>query len=572
MAGRHQRSSAVGHRSARSNLIFGVVLLLVAVCAGVATAAVIRTPAPSSRPSAVAAGCTAGLSLTVVAAPSIAGAVTGIAADWMRSHPVIDNSCPTVTVRTAGAAAEENALARPGATLPDLWIPDSSLWVQRLRTDILGLDGPVQSLWVAPPVASSPLVLTTSAAGLAGLRTAAARGWAGALGSGATVSMVDPTRSTEGLLSLLAVQTLVDGTRSAPSRSLVSTLVGLSQRTLASPAAGLLQLGQGGAPVTFPASEAQVVTGRSSADGGPPLAALAPTGRGPALDFPVVQFVPPGGSPAQRDANRAFLAELGRPAAQARLREAGLRDAAGDPLPTGTAAAAVRVGRLSALPLPTQSRVADALREWTAAGRTNRALAVIDLSGSMADPLSGGGSKIALAAAAEPAAVDFLPDRSSLGLWGFSVNRAPGTDWQELVSLGPLGDQVDGSTRRSALVAAAATLPTRTGGATGLYNTVLAAFEAVRNGYDPAQFNSVVLLTDGANTDRSGVDLASLLSTLRSQSDPARPLPVITVAIGPDADVNTLKQISAATGGATYTVTQPDDIRGAFLDAIIKAG
>ena len=105
-----------------------------------------------------------------------------------------------------------------------------------------------------------------------------------------------------------------------------------------------------------------------------------------------------------------------------------------------------------------------------------------------------------------------------------------------------------------------------------MYKTTLAAFEAVRAGYDPAVNNSVVIMTDGGNTDTSGIDLPTLLSTLRSETTPGRPLPIITIAIGSDADVATLKQISAATGGTEYTVEKPEDIRAAFLDAIIRTG
>ena len=125
---------------------------------------------------------------------------------------------------------------------------------------------------------------------------------------------------------------------------------------------------------------------------------------------------------------------------------------------------------------------------------------VIDVSGSMADSIGGSQSKIEFAAAAEKAAIDFFPDTSSLGLWTFSAKSNPQNDWTQVVTLGPLGSTVNGTTRRQALIAAAATLPNRTGGDTGLYNTVLGAFEAVHTGYDPAAANSVVLLTDGSNT------------------------------------------------------------------------
>ena len=88
---------------------------------------------------------------------------------------------------------------------------------------------------------------------------------------------------------------------------------------------------------------------------------------------------------------------------------------------------------VSALGAPSSSHEADGLRVWTAAGRGNRTLAVIDLSGSMAETVGGGQSKIQFAAAAAKAAVDFFPDTSSLGLWGFSVDRTPTADWSQLV-------------------------------------------------------------------------------------------------------------------------------------------
>jgi hypothetical protein len=94
----------------------------------------------------------------------------------------------------------------------------------------------------------------------------------------------------------------------------------------------------------------------------------------------------------------------------------------------------------------------------------------------------------------------------------------------------------------------------------------------VRAGYDPSEANSVVLLTDGSNTQTAGVGLATLLSTLRSDTSASAPLPIITIAVGKDADVPTLQQISAATGGSTLTVAEPQDIRDAVLDALVNAG
>jgi len=69
--------------------------------------------------------------------------------------------------------------------------------------------------------------------------------------------------------------------------------------------------------------------------------------------------------------------------------------------------------------------------------------------------------------------------------------------------------------------------------------------------------------------DRDGADPAQRLE-LRSLADPARPVPIITIGIGDQADIATLRQISAVTGGRTYMVHDPTEIRGVFLDAMLQ--
>jgi Ca-activated chloride channel family protein len=358
---------------------------------------------------------------------------------------------------------------------------------------------------------------------------------------------------------------VLNGSADTPSRDLVDSFVTMSRSVVPSAAAGLQALvakQQHGDRVI--ASEQHVLQAAGGPSGSAKLAAVYPPGAALGFDWPVAMFTPPGGDPARRDAAAAFAAQLTRPDAQRRLRAIGLRDPAGKGL--GGAPATTR------LPIPSVAHVSDTLRAWTAAGRSSRTLIVIDLSGSMADTIGGGQTKIQFAAAAERAAIDFLPDTSSLGLWGFSVDRTPSTDWKQLVSLGPLGGNLGAATRRQSLIAVSKTLSTSTGGDTGLYPTALAAYNAVRSGYDPASVNSVVLLTDGANTDTRGINLATLLSTLRSERNASRPLPLTTIAVGDDADAATLRKISAATGGTEYTVAKPEDIRDVFLDAVIRAG
>jgi Mg-chelatase subunit ChlD len=77
-----------------------------------------------------------------------------------------------------------------------------------------------------------------------------------------------------------------------------------------------------------------------------------------------------------------------------------------------------------------------------------------------------------------------------------------------------------------------------------------------------------VLITDGRNEVTGGIDLASVLQTLRAEADPTRPVPVIAIGLGPEADVEALRQIAQATGGRSYQAQDPQEIRDVLLDAI----
>ena len=96
-----------------------------------------------------------------------------------------------------------------------------------------------------------------------------------------------------------------------------------------------------------------------------------------------------------------------------------------------------------------------------------------------------------------------------MGLLGQPLRRA-GLERAGVARAAGCADDRRG-TAFGAPLSATSRLPRQTGGATGLYNTTLAAYERVRSGWDPADVNSVVLLTDGANTS-PGTSLGALLS------------------------------------------------------------
>lgn len=385
----------------------------------------------------------------------------------------------------------------------------------------------------------------------------------------AGLSTMDPVRSTDGLLTLAAAQAALGHTSGPPSRALVTSLVTLSTRVLGPASEHVTSTAATAAPV-FPTSE-QTVIRADSGPGPDRLQAVHPRGRGMALDFPVVQFVPATQSPVRREAVSAFVSSLYEAPTQRRLRAAGLRDARGSAFASdlGFDRVAPTVG-IRSLPQVSDQQITESRRVWSAAERRNRTLIVVDVSGSM---LQRGGEKIRFAAAAAKDAVGYLPDDADLGLWAFSSKLDGATPWRQLVSVGPLGSPRDRKVRRQTLRSQTDQLPrlARSRGDTELDRTTWDAFQTVRKGFDPRRYNSVVVVTDGTDTG-SGLTRRDLLSRLEAARSSSRPVLVLTVAIGPDADTAALKAISAATGGSEYSVDTASDIRGVFLDAVIKEG
>ena len=78
---------------------------------------------------------------------------------------------------------------------------------------------------------------------------------------------------------------------------------------------------------------------------------------------------------------------------------------------------------------------------------------------------------------------------------------------------------------------------------------------------------AVRLLTDGEDAN-SSIDLPTLLTQLKQKQDSAQPVHIVTIAYGSDANVDVLKQIAAATGGASFAAPDPRAISTVFISAL----
>ncbi|MDQ2750169.1 MAG: VWA domain-containing protein [Actinomycetota bacterium] len=496
--------------------------------------------------------CTGAMKLAVIAAPSIAPAVSSIAAKWQAEHASVDGVCLQVNV--AALASREAEQTLPGLGTGVVWIPDSSVWSSRLVTDSPDI---ARYVSVGKSVASSPLVVAAAPSRLAAVNAAAKKGWNGVLTATVPVAVPSPTDTTEGALTLLSLRGQL-GTSAAAADTMGETFLQLGARVVPNSAAGFSAAKD--FPTTAPAfvaSEQEVINANAGASA-PVATAVYPSGSGAALDFPFVS-VTRSRTTIYGHALTALQARLAQPAAAQALNAVNLRDSAAHPIQKGADTAASGNTAVTLIPQPSPASLTGVLRSWVAAGADNQFLAVIDVSGSMKDDSGSGQSKIDIASQAATAAITLMPDVWSAGLWIFSRKPAPGTDWTQLVPLGPL------QSNRTALLTGARSMPGRAGGDTALYATALNAFKTVSAQYKANKVNSVILMTDGANVDPDDLNLPALITALKARFDPKRPVNINTIALGADADVSALQQISAATAGRTYVVRKPQDIRSVFV-------
>jgi hypothetical protein len=200
----------------------------------------------------------------------------------------------------------------------------------------------------------------------------------------------------------------------------------------------------------------------------------------------------------------------------------------------------------------------------------SRMLILMDASRSMVAKVAPGLSRARLASQAAIGAGEFLPDDSAIGLWRFAGRQRSGRPYQEEAGVEKLGE-LDGAARHREVVnGALARLPRQlTSGGTALYDTTLAAVRSMRASYDPKATNAVVVFTDGAN-DYDGISLRQFQAKVRADAlaHPRAPIVLVTIGIGPQADMRALQAMTAPVGGRTYRADTPQALQTVLFDAI----
>jgi len=531
--------------------------------------------------------------VTVVASPDHAEVLADLAERWTEEGAEVDGRC--VTARVAAREPARTAAALGGTwdpdrdgPRPDVWAPDSSAWVQAAAAR------PAAAALLPaerPSTARSPVVLAMPRPMAEALRWPQARlGWRDLLGRVAAagprgwsayghrewgpiqLGMTDPARSTAGLHALMAV-TDPDGDGRSSDVELRNGVVlerATTRYAADTPAllARLADADRTGRALSyvsaFPALERDVLQYNAR---GPvvPLAAVHPPEGTADADHPWLVLRAPWVDEQRRRAAASFLAYVQGGTGRAAYAQAGFRGADGAPVPGSDRG----VGEPGAAAVPARQvrrpeQVLAATATWQAFRRRANVQVVADVSGSMKDPVPGTGTtKLRLVQAAAGRAIAQLSDETKVATWEFSERLDGPRDYRRLVPFGPLAARVGGVTRRQATVAALQGLRPRT--ATGLYDTTLAAYAEAQRTWEPGRLNLVVLLTDGRNEDARGLTRPQLITRLRQLADPRRPVQVVTVAYGADADVGVLREISAVTGGRAFVSRNPADIDRVLL-------
>jgi Ca-activated chloride channel family protein len=299
------------------------------------------------------------------------------------------------------------------------------------------------------------------------------------------------------------------------------------------------------------------------------LVAIYPSGGSMWSDNPVTVLGAPWVTDEQRTAGAAFVAFLQTPEAQEILPQYGFRPL-DESVPLGelfTEAYGVDPAQPTVtLPRPEVEVVSAAIDQWTQIRKPSSVLEVIDISGSMDEPIGDGRSKLDGAIEGAQATLGHFRRTDDVGVWAFTtdVESSAGENIVVLRDVSPLGSD------RESIDSSLDDLRFATRQGTPLYDAIALAYEEMSRRAEPGRINAIVVLSDGQDTD-SSISLDSLVAKIgtssREGSDDA-PVRIFPIAYGEGADTGALARIAEATGGQWFDASDAAKIDLVFASVI----
>ncbi|MGX9888398.1 substrate-binding and VWA domain-containing protein [Streptomyces sp. NPDC002276] len=525
--------------------------------------------------------------LKLAASPDMAPALRAAAGKARDENITSDGQCLNISVTAQESYKFADTLKSGKHPDVQVWVPDSELWVNQVTS---GADSDATEATPAGNVASTPVGVAMVPAAAKSL------GWpqktytwldlAGATlqDDSLRLGAADPARSATGLLALTSLSTAAAKVKGGDTQA-AAMMKTLSQRisdtdgqvldTLPRDSSGTEQ-GNPKRNQALVLSEQSAFAYNASADGGGSLDLFYPKDGSPRLDYPYNLVDRERQTTDQSRAAIRFMTYLGRPAQRRLMEKYGFRTEDED----APKAVVAKAGGSSPQPYAvapaepaSDAALQEALGTWTITVQSARITTVVDASSSMSESVPGTGqSRMDVTKASLLQALATFTPEDEIGLWEFSTKLDGNKDYRVLVPTERLGDRVGGGTQRDRLSAAFGGLKPVPNGATGLYDTTLAAYKAATSSYAAGKFNALVILTDGVNQDPGSISRTTLLKELRQLASPERPVPLIMIAVGPEADKEEATQIAEATGGSGHEVSDPAQIQSVILQAIVAAG
>jgi Ca-activated chloride channel family protein len=439
------------------------------------------------------------------------------------------------------------------------WIPEDSSWVGRAAEEVLPPDAAAPTM-----VARTPVVLATTGnvARAAGrlqallrpaafgpvVRAEAPFGTGVVAGGTLRVALPDPQTSAAGALGFAALVRAATGRplEVAPSyvdpgrRDLTAIRVEHRVHSVTAgdrdPLADLDPESARGASAAVSTEYAVLAAAIGGAD-------LSAAYLGVDLHQPLLTLDPAAGAEVAAFAD--FL--TGADGVDA-LVAAGLRAAEGDTSPASVGELVPSAYTATSKPAGAQ-QVAGLATLFDVMHQRISSLVLLDASGSMLEPLPGSSlSKIDLVRRAARNALLVASPRAQTGLVTFQSDAADRPVIRTRVPMALNGSERGDRTHAERMLDIVDRV--RVSGGTPLYNAVRAAYRTAVRGYRDGMVNQVVLLSDGRNQDAVGsISLARLVDDLRRLHDAGRPVRIIAIGYGPDADLLALDRIVAVTGG-----------------------
>ncbi|MGJ8722700.1 MAG: substrate-binding domain-containing protein, partial [Salinibacterium amurskyense] len=151
----------------------------------------------------LAGGCSDIRPVVIAADPSIAPTLTAVAAEFDEA----DGNCTKTEVRSL-LSADTAALFASGASGDvDAWVPDSAAWLDRVESMASSLGRTAPQLEITDYVASTPVVLATTASQVSKLGDEPLS-WSSLLSGSVSTLLPDPEASTASLAGLAQIQSV----------------------------------------------------------------------------------------------------------------------------------------------------------------------------------------------------------------------------------------------------------------------------------------------------------------------------------------------------------------------------